>query len=108
MIGWLVVVAVNVAIVALAVRASRRPEPRRALGRLAYVCFGLLVITSGSGVIWGLGRAIAAVSTPIDASQKAALLAEGISETLNLAAFGVVTFFLPIVVTLVLLRRAPR
>jgi hypothetical protein len=67
-----------------------------------------LVITTGAGVVWGLGRAIAAVSTPIDASQKATLLAEGISETLNLAAFGVVMFLLPIVVTLVLFRRAPR
>jgi hypothetical protein len=108
MIGWLVVGAVNVAIVALANRASRGPEPRKALGRLGYVCFGLLVITTGSGLIWGLGRSIAAVSTPIDASQKATLLAEGISETLNLAACGVIAFFLPIVVTLVLFRRAPR
>jgi hypothetical protein len=109
MIGWLVVVAVNAALMASAVRARRRPRPRSALRRVAYVCVTMLLVAVAAGVIWGLGRAMAAVSSPsLDPSQKARVLAEGISETMNLMAFGFGLLVLPTLFAFVLLARAPK
>ena len=62
-----------------------------------------------AGVIWGLGRSIAAVSSPsLDPAQKARVLAEGISDTMNLMALGLSCFAVPALVSLVLYLTAPK
>jgi hypothetical protein len=109
MIGWLVVVAVNAMLIAWAVRARRRPQPRGALRRVVSACVTLLFLAGAAGVIWGLGRAIAAVSSPsLDAAQRARVLAEGISETMNCMAFGLALLLLPTLFAVALLVRAPK
>src|SRR5262245_20311136 len=107
MIGWIVVAAINLAIIAFVFRARRRPQPRKALGRLMYLCIGLFVALEVGGVIWGLGRMLAGVST-VDPTKKALVLAVGISETLNCMAFGFVVLFVPTLFAVVMFLRTPR
>jgi hypothetical protein len=105
---WLLIAgAVDAVLIALAVRASRRPRAKRALRRLMFACVAMMAVSGAAGVIWWLGRTIAAVSNPsLEASQKARILAEGIAATMNASVVGV-AFLLPSLVTIVLYVRAP-
>jgi hypothetical protein len=107
MLGWVLVVALNAALTAIVVRAAGRPAPSRALRRAMLGSVVLLVLGVAAGVIWGLGRSFAAVSdASVEPSQKARILAEGISETMNCAAFGFVVLFLPTLLAIVLYLRS--
>ncbi len=102
---WILVCAVNLFLVGWAMHLRRQPRARHALRRLFLLCLLAVLLSSAVGSLQAFG-AIGGES--IDPSQRARLLAEGISEALNCIAFGVVTFLLPAVVTLVLFVRAPK
>jgi hypothetical protein len=104
---WVVVAAINCGLVASVVRARRGGEPRKRVRRLAWICVSLLLASAGIGVIIGLASAIAAVTRMGDPSQKARVLAEGISEAINLTAFAILAFFAPAVISIVVLFRTP-
>lgn len=84
---------------------SHQPRRRLSVSRLLW-WFALLGFILGfSGTLWGLNRAFGVVGgESIEPSQKARLLAEGISEAMNCAAFGVATFVVGVVAALVAAR----
>lgn len=109
MIAWLVMVALDVGLVVVAVRSARRDRPRARLRRLALAYLALLVASSVVGVAIGVRAAFSAVGgEAVDPSQKARVLGQGIAEAMNGTAFGVGSFFIPMVVAFVLFLRSPK
>jgi hypothetical protein len=110
MAWWIVlIVAANVGLIAAALRARRSAQPRKALRRLLIACVMLLTLSGPVGVVLGLIRAFGAVEgNAVEPSQKARVLAQGISEAMNASAFGVLGFLLPTIIALVLLLRVPK
>ncbi len=99
----------SVALVALAFRLRRNSRPRKILGRFALICLALLVTSSCAGVGIGLYQGMTAVGGElIDPSQKARVLAEGISEAMNCGAFAILVFFLPTALAFVMFLRSPK
>jgi hypothetical protein len=108
MVWWIVLVVVNLGMIAAAVVLRRGADARKRLLRLALVLGALMLLSVLAGAGCGVLRASGAVGAPVDPSQKARLLAEGISEAMNCTAFGVIGFFVPLVAALALGLTAPR
>src|SRR5262245_7698391 len=99
MVGWVLLAALDAALIAMAVRAARGAEPRRLLRRVVNRCLWLMVASAMVGLIWGLGRAIAAVSNAsLDAVQRERVLGEGLDETVRFIVMGIVVLLGPAVV----------
>jgi hypothetical protein len=109
MIWWVVIIGFNAALGAFAFRLRRRKQARLLLRRLALAYAAMFILSGVVGIALGLSAAHrATIGEFIDPSQKARILAEGISEAMNCAAFGFVVFLLPTLTSLVLFLRAPR
>jgi hypothetical protein len=109
MIWWVLIIGFNTGLIAYAFWLRRRERARTLLRRLVLACGATLLLSGVFGVIIGLRAAFGAVGgESFEPSQKARILAEGISEAMNCTAFGVVAFFLPTLVSLVLFLRARR
>lgn len=101
-----------VAIVAMvvstvAVRSAFSYQERRVavgLGAAALFCGILVVITGAVGYAWSMSQAFSAVAA-VDPSMRAPLLAQAISEAMNLIVFGAVCAILPCLLALVALGR---
>jgi biopolymer transport protein ExbB/TolQ len=91
-----------------ALRTQAR-ERLRPLKRRAIACAVLTTLGAGLGVLFGLIKAFGAVGgESVDPSQKARILAEGISEAINCVAVGLVTGPLPIAVLIAIVVRTRR
>jgi biopolymer transport protein ExbB/TolQ len=108
--AWLVVAIGGAALGALWVRRLWKkrhelPRPTKAVAGLA----ASAVLFGAVGTVLGLVKAFGAVGGEnMDPSQKARILAEGISEAMNCTAFALLVW-VPIVVVLgVVLRKRPR
>jgi hypothetical protein len=109
MVGWVLVAALDAALIVAAFRAQGGAEPRRALRRVVNRCLWLMVISAMAGLIWGLGRAIAAVSNPsLDAVQRERVLGEGMEETVRFTGLGIAVLLVPAAVAATLLALAPK
>src|SRR5688500_16964633 len=88
-----------VAIVLLWAALRTRAVPRlQQLQRRALVCAVLSMFGSGLGVLIGMVKAFGAVGgESVDPSQKARILAEGISEAMNCTAFGLLAAIIALV-----------
>ena len=106
-LAWLALIPVGIAATAwLLVRVWKR---RRQTGVATHV-IAMLAATSallgGFGTFVGLVKAFGAVGgESVDPSQKARILAEGISEAINCTAFGMLTWLPCVAATLLLLRK---
>jgi hypothetical protein len=92
-------VLTNLAAIVLwwAARRSRAVEHLRSLRRRAIACAVVAAFGAGLGVLLGLIKAFGAIGgESVDPSQKARILAEGISQAINCFAVGLVTSPLPI------------
>lgn len=70
------------------------------------VVVAFVAVAGALGTMIGIIKAIGAVGgESIDPSQKARILAEGISEAMNCTAFGVLVWVPSVVVTLLLIRK---
>lgn len=79
--------------------STRVAERLATLQRYAISCALLATFGAGLGVLLGLVSAFGAVGgESVDPSQKARVLAEGISEAMNCAAVGLLTAPVPIAV----------
>jgi hypothetical protein len=108
MFWWILVLTLNVVLAGLAVLSARQANPRRRLATLA-MCYGFpLVVSVILGIGWGLRASFVTQGEQIEPSQKARILAEGISESMNSAAFVVLSLSLPTLVALVLSRRSAK
>jgi hypothetical protein len=109
-VAWtLALLIVNGLAIAGALLARKNAREGFRLARLALVCATLLVATSV--VLAGIGvhrASVAASAGAIDPTEKARILAEGISEAMNCAAFAVLALLVPGVVSFVLYRRATK
>jgi len=88
----------------------RRVWKQRSRPGLALKMGASLVMTSALlvvfGVVFGVLTALGAVGgESVDPSNKARLLAEGLSEAMNSTAFGLVVWIPSMIVTVVLLRK---
>ena len=104
-------VVTNLAAIVLlwAARRSRAVEHLRSLRRRAIACAIVATFGAGLGVLVGLIKAFGAVGgESVDPSQKARILAEGISETINCVAVGVVICPLPIAALIAIVIRTRR
>jgi hypothetical protein len=109
MIWWVLIVGFNAGVIAYAVWLRCHERARVLLRRLALVCGALFVVSTIFGVALGLTAAFRTVGgESIDPSQKARILAEGISEAINWTAFGIVAFFVPALTSLILFLGARR
>ena len=112
MLPWIVsavCVLANVAAVLALVAGRRADKPRRYAVRSA-LCALATVAAAVIGYVAGVAGAFGAVANA-DPSQKAALLAQAISEAMNLAACALVATVVPVGVTIVLLfaaKKAPQ
>ncbi len=67
------------------------------------------MLLGGAGTLVGLVKAFGAVGgESVDPSQKARVLAEGISEAVNCTAFGLIAWLPSVVVLTLLLKKARR
>ncbi len=106
---WILIAVVNTAAIVASVVARRSKRPKRSLRRVLYSCLVLFFVSPPLGVGLGLYGAFSAVGgEDVDPSQKARLLAGGISLAMNSLVFGVLGFLVPTVVALVLFLRAPK
>ena len=115
--GWagvLVLVWVLLALAAgvwtafLVLRIWRRPRGSSLLTKVLSACVGATAVLGAGGTLLGLIKAFGAVGgESIDPSQKARILAEGISEAMNCTAFGLL-FWVPCVIAVLLLLGKPR
>jgi hypothetical protein len=104
-------VLTNLAAIVLwwAARRSQAVEHLRSLRRRAVACAVVAAFDAGLGVLVGLIKAFGAVGgESVDPSQKARILAEGISETFNCVAIGLVISPLPIAVLIAIVIRTRR
>jgi hypothetical protein len=104
-------VLTNLAAIVLwwAARHGQAVERLRSLQRRAIACAAVAVAGAGLGVLFGLIQAFGAVGgESVDPSQKARILAEGISETFNCVALGLVTTPLPIAALIAIVIRTRR
>jgi hypothetical protein len=109
MIGWAIIAGLDAALIVMTVRAARGAEPRRSLRRVVNRCLWLMVASAMAGLIWGLGRAIAAVSNPsLDAVQRERVLGEGMEETVRFTMLGIAVLLVPAVVAAAMLALAPK
>ena|SRR6185295_5216746 len=109
MVGWVLVAALDAALIVAAFRARGGAEPRRALRRVVNRCLWLMVASTMVGLIWGLGRAIAAVSNPaLDTVQRERVLGEGVEETVRFTGLGIFVLVVPALVALTMLALAPK
>lgn len=108
MVWWLIIVVANVGGIAALLRARRKGAPRSVFRRFAFVGAALVAGCGGLSVV-SLIRVLNVVQpVGVGPSQKARILAEGISECLNCLATGVMAFAVPTLLALVLLFRTPK
>ncbi|MBI2896572.1 MAG: hypothetical protein HYY06_23640 [Deltaproteobacteria bacterium] len=96
----------NVVSVLAFVGGRRSDRPRRYAARSAIAAVAVIV-TIVVGYLSAMSRAFSDVAG-VDPSRKAAALAQGISEAMNLAACGAAMFLLPLAATVYLLVAPPR
>lgn len=104
----LVVLGLVVASVVWTVRLWRRRKQVPGAARVVlYVAAGALVF-GGLGTLLGLIKAFGSVGgESVDPSQKARILAEGISEAMNCTAFGLLVWMVSALLVAVLTRKVP-
>ena len=109
-IAWLIVAGlVDVALVLVALRARQCERPRVRLRQLTLTYLALLFLVVVGGAALGVHAAlVVAGSDAVDPSQKARLLAKGISEAMNSSAFGITLLALPTLVAFVLFVKSPK
>jgi len=107
-LGWLVLLVLNVVAIVVIARTSQFAAAKKRLKRLTLGLFGALLLSTGLGVGIGVYSTFAATRADIDTTEKARMLGEGISEAMNCTAFGVASFTLPSLVALALFLRAPQ
>lgn len=105
--GWLILALLGAS---AAVWLSRRSWRRRKVlpfrTRLVAALVAASAMVGGLGTVIGLVKAFGAVGREsVDPSQKARILAEGISEAMNCTAFGMVVGLPSIIVLMVMMRR---
>jgi hypothetical protein len=110
---WFGIVGVltNLAAIALLWTAlrTREVESLQRLQRRAVVCAVVATCSSGLGILLGVVQASGAVGgVSVDPSQRARVLAEGISEAMNGAALGLVTGPLPVAALIAIVLRTRR
>ena len=92
----------------LGLKASE-PDSLASLRKRALLCLVVTGVAGGLGLMLGLIQAFGAVGgESVDPSQKARILAEGISESMNSIAFSMLALPLPLVTFVVILLRAKR
>ncbi|MFZ5893584.1 MAG: MotA/TolQ/ExbB proton channel family protein [Myxococcota bacterium] len=108
--AWLVVALVGA--VAPALWTRRLLKGRKNLPRWLKVLVGVLAASTlfgALGAIVGLVKAFGAVGgESVDPSQKARILAEGISEAMNCTTFALLVGLPSVVVLVVLMKRYPK
>ena len=106
--NWLalaLVLGAGILTVWLAHRVWKQPQR----SRLAAALIVAPLIVGGLGALLGLIKGFGAVAgESVDPSQKARILAEGISEAINSVAFGVLLWLPAVIAAFVLTRRKPR
>lgn len=77
--------------------------------KLLAAAVGVAALVGGGGTLVGLVKAFGAVGgESVDPSQKARMLAEGISEAMNCTALGLLTWLPAVVALLVVMAKARR
>lgn len=90
----------------LVFRLWRRRKQLSRGAQVAARCLGLAVLVGAWGTFTGVVKAFGAIGgESVDPSQKARLLAEGISEVMNCAAFCAFLWFPSLVALIVLARK---
>lgn len=109
MVWWLVLALINTALITTAIVLRQLPQARKKLKGFAIACGALLALSVSSGLYFGVRAGLTATDgEAVDPSQKARLLAQGISEAMNWTVFGLFGFLLPTAAAFVLFLAAPK
>ncbi len=105
---WVLIGLTSFGFVAASIVARWSSQPRKTLRRVLLLSLLCLFLAPATGIALGAFKASVAVGgEAVDPSQKARLLGEGIAEAMNFTALGVLGFFVPSMVALVMFVRAP-
>jgi hypothetical protein len=102
MLPWEVDAIINIALLGFGLWVRRRPQPRRALGRLVVAYGALFVVSSFVGIAVGVLLALDPFAGETFDSSHGTLTAM----ELSCAATGVVAFLLPTIAALAMFRRS--
>lgn len=105
----LVAIAATVWTIRLLLRVWDRRSTSGVTAKVVALAVAFAGLAGGGGTLLGLVKAFGAVGgESIDPSQKARILAEGISEAMNCTAFGLLTWTPAVLVLLLVMRKSRR